>query len=160
MKQGEMAVWLRYLIVFTAVVIAAFMGLAVPQLLWRLEQTASPSLLPLLKPCMLFFWVTSIPAFIALGKAWQICGAIADNKSFSRKNAALLWDISKLCLLDSLLYLIAAVFIVYAGFKDIFVLLLFFGFVFLGVFIAVVSAALSHLTEKASAIEQENDLTI
>lgn len=159
MKQREMAKWLRGLVLFTAAVGLVFMLGIVPVVVGE-QAAANPAFAYLVQPGIAFIWVTALPAGLALCKVWQICGEITRNNSFSQKNAVLLRDISRLCLLDSSLYLCAVVVMIVTRHLDVFVLLVLFGAVFFGVFLAVITAALSHLTEKASALKQENDLTI
>lgn len=159
MKQGEMAKWLKVLVVFTGVAGGAFMAFMVPNLMEVLA-AGTPGLGWLARFGSLFIWLTAIPAYLALWKVWLICTEISRNNSFSKRNAVLLGDISKLCLADSLLYLLVVLLLLAAGHLDVFLLLLIFAAVFLGVFLAVITAALSHLTEKASALKRENDLTI
>lgn len=159
MKQDEMAKWMSWMVIFTCIVLTVFMVFA-PYLIFSRMATGLSDMLFLMKLGVPFFWITAVPAYIALGKAWKICKEINANNSFSHKSAVMLRDISRLCLVDSLLYLAAVVALIISGVNDAFGLLLFFGFVFVGVFISVLTAALSHLTEKASKLKQENDLTI
>ncbi|MEG1390012.1 MAG: DUF2975 domain-containing protein [Angelakisella sp.] len=159
MKQAEMAKWLKCLVLFTGCVGFVFMAVIVPELVGELARQ-NPAFTYLLQPGIIFIWVTAVPAYVSLYKVWQICCEINRNNSFCRKNASLLRDISRLSLLGSMLYLGMVFLMLIKGHLDIFVLLLIFGAIFLGVFVAVLTAALSHLTEKASALKQENDLTI
>lgn len=159
MKQNEMAKWMSWLIIFTCIGLTVFMMFA-PSFIFSRMATGLTDMLGLMAVGVPFFWLTAVPAYIALAKAWEICKEIHANNSFCHKNSMLLRDISRLCLVDSLLYLVAVVGLIFVGVTDAFGLLLFFGFVFVGVFVSVLTAALSHLTEKASRLERENDLTI
>ncbi|MEG1686929.1 MAG: DUF2975 domain-containing protein [Angelakisella sp.] len=160
MKQSELANWLRGLVVVTATVTVVFLLGIVPLILGRLAATHPAEYHYLLQPGLVFVVVALLPALIALCKVWKICGEIAKNNSFSQTNAGLLRDISRLCLVEVVIFLGGIVWLFATGHKDIFVLLLLFGFIFLALFIAVLTAALSHLTEKASLLKHENDLTI
>lgn len=159
MKQAELAKWLKCLVLFTGGVGLVFMAFIVPEVVGGLARK-TPSFSYLVRPGILFIWITALPVYLCLGKVWQICGEINRNNSFCRRNAALLRDVSRLSLLDSILYLGIVVLMLATHHLDVFVLLLIFAAIFLGVFVAVLTAALSHLTEKASALKQENDLTI
>lgn len=159
MKQAEMAKWLKCLVLFTGVVGVIFMAFMIPTLIGDLARQ-NPHFAYLAQPGIIFIWLTAIPVYISLYKIWRICDEINHNNSFSTKNAALLRDISHMALLDSILYLGIIILMITMRHLDVFVLLAVFAAIFLGVLVAVFTAVLSHLTEKASALKSENDLTI
>ena len=80
--------------------------------------------------------------------------------SFCRKNADRLRACSLLALLDTVLYLLAAVVLAY--FHLLHISLIIGGVVLcaIGSAVSVCCAALSHLTRKAADMQSENDLTI
>lgn len=159
MKQAEMAKWLRIMVLFTGAVGLVFLVLVVPRLIQEVAGD-EPRLFYLVRPGFYFCWVTAVPIFVMLYKVWQICGEISRNNSFSHRNALLLRDISLLCLLDCAIYLVAGIVLLALGHFDLLVLGLLFGIILIGIFVAVVCAALSHLTDKASVLKNEHDLTI
>ena len=159
MKQKEMALWLRGLTIFSAVAVLAFGGVMVPLVAQRLSEAHQAGSFPLFY-CVTFGVCALIPAYLSLWNVWCICGQIASNNSFSKANAVRLRSISQYCIIDAILFLIGAAGLVTMGHSEFFVLLLLFAFSFFSVFLSVVTAALSHLTEKASLLKTENDLTI
>ena len=159
MKQLEMAKWLKGLTLFTGAIGLVTLTMIMPVVMGELfigenGNTASVYLFNG------FVWLTAVPVYVALYKIWKICTNIAGNNSFCPANAGYLKDISCLAIFDTVLYLvITLVAILFMEVNIIAILLLICG-VGAGIFIAVSTVALSHLTTKACAIKQENDLTI
>ena len=111
-------------------------------------------------PCLIFVWVTAIPFYIGLYKGWLICGEFAKDNSFCKENVQRLKDISKLALLECILYLVAMIILLVLNLLHPSVLLMTLFIIFVGISVAVVAATLSHLVEKARELKEENDLTI
>ena len=111
-------------------------------------------------PCLIFFWVTTIPVYAFIVLVWLIAVEIGRDNSFCRKNADRLRACSLLALLDTVLYLLAAVVLAY--FHLLHISLIIGGVVLcaIGSAVSVCCAALSHLTRKAADMQSENDLTI
>jgi hypothetical protein len=120
--------------------------------------------------CLMF-----IPIFAALVDAWLILGDIGRNNSFCEKNAQRLMRISRYALVVTVLWLIVTV--CHSLVNALITLpsqtlettlgIHPYGIMVLGIFLTLVgaaasiaAAALSHLTRKAAAIQDENDLTI
>ena len=93
-------------------------------------------------------------------KGWLICGEFAKDNSFCKENVQRLKDISKLALLECILYLVAMIILLVLNLLHPSVLLMTLFIIFVGISIAVVAATLSHLVEKARELKEENDLTI
>ena len=104
-----------------------------------------------------FYGVTLVPMYAALVLFWRIFADIGRDRSFTQKNALRLRGVSRLALLDTLLYVAGLVVVFLRGPN---VLLLFITVILLGIAMTVLCAALSHLTQKAYELKSENDLTI
>ena len=111
-------------------------------------------------PWLLFIWIMAVPCYFVLILFWTICKEIANDRSFSRKNARLLGWISRLAIMDTLICFIGNILFFFLGMSHPSVFIGFLFVIFAGIAVAVVSAALAHLVEKASIMQDENDLTI
>ena len=107
-----------------------------------------------------FIWLTAIPGFIALFLAWRIFAEIGRNNSFCTENAKRLRLISRLALVDTVLYMARAVALFTFGLMHPSVLLVLAAVILFGTAMTVAGAALSHLTQKAADMKADNDLTI
>ena len=107
------------------------------------------------------FWVfAAIPPFIGLGFSWKIAGNIRSNRSFSSDNVRYLHHISTLAAVDAAYLFLGAV-LLYIGKYDTFSDLILYTVISgIAVVCSVVFAALSHLLQKAVALQNESDLTI
>lgn len=111
-------------------------------------------------PWLLFIWFMAIPCYFVLVLFWSICNEIASDRSFSIKNARLLGWISRLAIVDTLICFIGNILFFFLGMSHPSIFIGFLFVIFAGIAVAVVSAALAHLVEKASVMQDENDLTI
>lgn len=159
MKQTELAKWLKLVIAFAAFIGVLLCSLIVPAL-GKEAVLMNPQLEYMFWPCLVFIWITAIPFYIALYKSWLICEEISKDNSFCIENAKRLSLISKLALLECILYLIAMVILFILNLLHPSIILSVLFIIFVGIFIAIASAALSHLTENACQLKKENDLTI
>ena len=143
MKQKELALWLKVIIIGTAICgIVIYSGI-IPHLLGYLV-----------------IWISSIPCFSVLVLGWLIATNIGKDKSFSKANARHLKWVSYLALMDAVYYFLVNCIFLLLDLSHPFVMGIAVIIVFVGAAISVVAAALSHLVEKASDIQEENDLTI
>lgn len=159
MKQSELSKWLKIIVVVAAVCCIVLGAFLIPEL-GREEAVATPDLAYLFWPCLIFFWITDIIVLAALWQAWQIFTEIGRDNSFCAENAGRLRNISRLAAADSILYAVFAVVLVALNAMHPGVLLIFAGLVLVGLAVAIAAAALSHLTQKAASLKDENDLTI
>lgn len=159
MKQKELAKWLKLLIAFAAL-IGAFLCLIIVPALGHDAVLMYPELDYMYWPCLIFIWITAIPFYFALYKGLLICQEISADNSFCTENAQRLKEISKLALSECILYLAAMIILFVLNLLHPSILLITLFIIFVGISIAIVSAALSHLVEKASELKEENDLTI
>ena len=111
-------------------------------------------------PWLLFVLISSVPVFWALGQAWMIFSRIGLDRSFCRENADSMRLIAVLAAAEGAYLVLGdillAVFVVtHPGIFLFFLLLALAAFMVCGV-----CAALSMLIRKASALQEESDLTI
>ena len=163
MSQKELSVLLKAVVAVLAVFLAAVLVFFVP-MLGRIVAdyyAGDP-----LKEAVFGYAVpgivalSSLPGFIALWLAWQIFTQIGRNNSFCVENAGRLRLISRLALGDTCVYVILAVAVLALGPKHPSVPLIFIALTLFGAAVTIACAALSHLTQKAADLKNDNDLTI
>lgn len=159
MKQKELAKWLKLVITF-AVLIGVFLCLVIVPTLGHDFALMYPEFDYMYWPCLIYIWITAVPFYFALYKAFLICREISADNSFCTENAQRLKEISKLALSECILYLAAMIILFVLNLLHPSILLIMLFIIFTGISIAIISAALSHLVEKASELKKENDLTI
>ena len=137
MNQKSLSQMLRLLV---ALVAAA--GLAISAWLvrygYQLCQERGQS--GLFLPWLIFFLLTLLAVYAALGLAWRMFASIGRDQSFSAENARRLKYMSWLACADAVAYLLALSFV--------------------GVCLSVACACLSHLVKKAADLKQDQELTI
>lgn len=111
-------------------------------------------------PWLGVIWVTAVPCCLALCYGWGIAAEIGRDHSFSANNARYLKRIAALAVLDSSYFFAANLVLLLLGMNHPGILLMSLLIEFAGVAVAVAAAALSHLVQKAAAIQEENELTI
>lgn len=159
MKRIELSKWLKFIIAFSAL-IGIFLCLFIAPDLGREAVSMNPELHYMYWPSLIFIWITAVPFYTALFKLWSICEEIYKDNSFCMKNAVRLKDVCKLALSECILYLLAIILLSFYKVLHPGILIIILFIIFIGISVAVVSAALSHLVEKASDLKDENDLTI
>ena len=159
MKQKELSVWLRAIVVLIGAAVLFLALVFVPDL-GQEAARQNHSYAYLYWPYLIFIWCTTLPVFAALVIAWRIFGEIGRDNSFCLKNARRLRAISILALADTLLYILWAVALGFIHLLHPSVLIGSVCIVFMGLAMTVGTAALSHLTKKAADLKAENDLTI
>ena len=159
MERKELTKWLKIVTVLTGL-IGLFLCFVVAPLLGLEMKFMYPEFSYMFWPCLIFIWATGVPFYIALYKGWLICGEFANDNSFSRENVQRLKEISKLALLECILYSAAMIILIVLNLLHPSILLMILFIIFVGISIAVMAATLSHLVEKARELKEENDLTI
>lgn len=160
MRQKELVLALRGIVVLCLLAGAALGGLLVPALGLELVREF-PEVAWLFWPCLIGFWLTCLPVLAALVLVWRMAARIGRDNSFCRENARDLKRICWLSLADTVAYLVGSVAIcaLNVGFPPIFLLGV-LAILLVGVAIAVVAAVLSHLIQKAADLKADQDLTI
>ena len=145
MKQKKLANWLKVMIVgvgICGVLLALFV-------------------LPMLgKTIMTLSILTGLPCYLALWFSWEIMSAIAKDESFTVRNAEYLKKISLLATVDVVFLLAWNVILFVLKMSNIHVFVVCLLIDFMGVVIAVIFAALSHLVGKAAVLQEQSDYTI
>ena len=111
-------------------------------------------------PWLIFLWATGIPCLIAFCFGWKIAANIGSDRSFSLSNARYLKWISWLAAGDSVFFFAGNVVLLFCNMSHPGITLLSLLVVILGVAVTVAAAALSHLVQKAAALQEQSDLTI
>lgn len=111
-------------------------------------------------PWLIFLWATGVPCFAALGLGWKIAASIGMDRSFTLSNARLLKWISYLAAGDSVFFFLGNVALLLCNMSHPGVTLFSLLVVFAGIAVTVAAAALSHLVQKAAALQEQSDLTI
>lgn len=111
-------------------------------------------------PWLLFLWLTGIPCFAVLPIGWKISAEISNGHAFTLKNAMRLRTIAVLTAGDAAFFLLGNVVFLFLGINLPGIVLASLFVTFLGVAITVAALALSSLTQNASDIREENELTI
>jgi len=159
MKQKELSVWLRVIVILLGLAVLFFAVIVAPEQGDEIiRQNPGPE--RMLLPCLLFVWVSALPVFAALVLAWLIFAAIGRDNSFCMANALRLRAISILAFADTAFYILGAFVLGLMKLLHPSILIMVICIVFMGLAIAVGTAALSHLTKKAADMKAENDLVI
>ena len=159
MKQKELSILLRVVVILCWCGCALVGGLIVPAMAWETAEM-NPDLAYLKWPCLIFFWCALAVVAAALVCAYQIFADIGRDKSFTAKNARRLRLISHLALTDTVAWLIGTVALAVLAPMHPMFLLGMLAVLVVGAAFTVAASALSHLTLKAAALQDENDLTI
>ena len=159
MRQRELSIWLRCVVVLIGAAVLFLAAVFLP-MVGQEAARGNPDYAHLYWPCLIFLWVTALPVLAALVLAWLIFASIGRDNSFCMANAKRLRAISFLALADTVLYILWTVAL---GFVDLLHPSIFIAsvcIVFMGLAMTVGTAALSHLTQKAAEMQAENDLVI
>ena len=158
MKRTELSTFLKGLAVIAGAVILILYGPVAVSLGQKFAHQ-NPELRHLFWPFLLFLWASVIPFYLALGYAWRIFNAIAQDASYTPKNVLRLKRISFLALIDCLLYFFAVVALLLLEILNPGVLLVVLAVMLVSAVVCAVSAALSHLVEKAYLTVQDSEDT-
>ena len=159
MKQKELSILLRIVVILCWCGCALAGGLIVPAIA-RETASMNPELAYLKWPCLIFFWCALAAVIAGLAYAYQIFADIGQDKSFSANNARRLRIISHLALGDTVAWFIGTLALSALAPMNPTFLFLMLAVVVGGVAVTVAAAVLSHLTQKAANLQDENDLTI
>ena len=160
MNQKTLSKWLKAVIIGTGIFGFAVFGWLVPAYGANFA-SMNPEVAYCYWPWMIFLWLCSLPCFASLFFGWKVASNIGKDESFSFDNAKQLKIISNLALADSCFFLIGNWVLVFCDMSHPGVAIVFAPFVvFVGVAVAIVTKALSHLVYKSAVMKTENDLTI
>lgn len=159
MNQNDVAKWLKGICILVAIMGVIFFGVIIPELATELK-TANPEVAFLFWPCLISVWVIGILCYAILYQFWKVCVQIGRDNSFSCENSKAFVTISKLAAAISIICFCGMFYLGINNWMNPGVMLLMIGIIFIGITIAVLAAALSHLIHKAYEMKQENELTI
>lgn len=159
MKQRELSIWLRAVVMLGAACVLVLALWVVPDI-GRDFGLGAPELAHLYWPCLIAVWLSAVPVFIFMALVWQMAVEIGRDNSFCLANARRLRSCSFLAALDTLLYVAGALVLSLLNALHVGALLLIALLAAVGAAVAVCCAALSHLTRKAAEMKSENDLTV
>lgn len=152
-------VFLKITIIFIAVVVLAvsFIGI-----IFLARNRVATQYSGVLYPLILGLYVSSVPFYMALFKAFKLLCYISKNTAFSQDSVNALKNIKHCAVSISIIYLIMIPFVYLLADKDDAPGLIFIGIVpiFASAVIAVFAAVLQSLLQDAIDIKSENDLTV
>lgn len=159
MNQSNLSKWLKFITIAVGVMGAAVFAFILP---WygNMFVSSNTEYSSWYWPWLIFIWVMAVPCYLVLAYFWSICNEIEKDNSFSSKNARSLGTISKLAIGDTILCFFGNLLLLLFHMSHPGMFLFFLFVIFAGVAVAIASAALAHLVDKASRIQEENNLTI
>lgn len=111
-------------------------------------------------PWLIFLWISGIPCYAVLLFGWKIATNIGRDQSFSNANAKYLKWIAWLAAGDGIFFFVGNIVLLFTNMSHPGIALFSLLVVFAGVAVAVASAVLSHLVQKAAVLQEQSDLTI
>ena len=159
MKHRELARWLKLLAILSGIVILFLAFLLVPNVAKEMALTRT-KYAHLQMPFNLFVWVSVIPFMLSLLNAWKIFNQIGQDNSFSKQNAHYLTNISRLSLIELVYYFIGIILLLVFNLLHPPIIIAMAVVIFIAFALSIITAALSHLVNKAAEIKDENDLTV
>lgn len=111
-------------------------------------------------PWLIFLWISGIPCYAVLLFGWKIATYIGRDQSFSNANAKYLKWIAWLAAGDGIFFFVGNIVLLFTNMSHPGIALFSLLVVFAGVAVAVASAVLSHLVQKAAVLQEQSDLTI
>lgn len=129
---------------------------------WLIKNPVNPDYAHILYPILIGIYLSAIPFYIALYKAFKLLRYIDKNKAFSQASVEALKHIKYCAITISTFYSIILPFVYLLAEKDDAPGLIIIGMVpiFASMAIAVFSAVLQRLLQDAIDIKSENDLTV
>jgi len=159
MNQKTLSRWLRIIIVGCALCGIVIFGMVVPAMGLSMK-LMNPEFAYCFWPWLVFIWLTAIPCYAALVLGWKITGNIRTDRSFSRENARYLSWIAVLAAIDAAFFFLGNVVLLFMNMNHPGIMLAALIVVFSGGAVSVAAAVLSHLANKAAALQEQSDLTI
>ncbi len=159
MNQRTLSNWLKGIVIGLGICGIFLFAVLLPYLVHG-EIEASPELSRTFITWMITIWVLGIACYAVLVFCWKIAANIGRDNSFCDENAHLLKLISVMAVIDCVILFVANVVYLFLNISHpgIFIASMFV--IFIGIAIAVTTAALSHLVLKAALLQKQSDLTI
>ena len=159
MEQKTLSKWLRIIIVGAGIFGLIVYFVIIPSYGVSMR-TLYPEFSDRFWPWLIFIWLTAVPCYAALVFGWKIALNIRKDRSFSKENAQYLKWISVLAAIDSAYFFVGNIVLLFSNMSHPGITLFSLLIVFVGVAISVASAVVSHLVQKAAALQEQSDLTI
>ena len=159
MKQTSLAKWLKVILFGVGVCGMVVYALVLPKVGQEIIHERE-ELRGYFWPWLIFLWTSGVPCYVALALGWKIASNIGADRSFSLANAKLLKGIAGLALGDAAFFFLGNLVFLFLNINHPGVVLFSLIVEFAGVAAAVAAAALSHLVQKAAALQEQSDLTI
>ena len=159
MEQKALARWLKLILVVIGICgLVIYFGVF-PSYGQALVQ-ANPEFSNRYWPWLIFLWISGIPCYTVLVFGWKIAANIGRDKAFSVDNAKYFKWIAWLAAGDGLFFFVGNIVFLLVNISHPGIVLCSLIIVFVGVAVAVTSAVLSHLVQKAADLQEQSDLTI
>ena len=163
MKHKELALALKLVDLLTVAGCLALLVIVVPIFAAHADSAgpggSSPfAIQPLVSRGAAF--VLWLPILVMGINSWKMFTRIGNNNSFCPENTQALRSVSVLSLFECVLLALAGVACLVTGIYSYGLLALIVLLMFICLALSAISAALSHLTLKATSIQDENDLTV
>ena len=151
--------FLKFVIVLIGIPILALCIFGLP---WLTNNPVNPDYAHILYPIIIGMYVSAIPFYIALYKAFGLLNYIDKNIAFSELSVKALKHIKYCAITISTLYVVMMPFVFLVAEKDDAPGLIIFGTfpIFASMAIAIFAAVLEKLFKNAIDIKNDNDLTI
>ena len=159
MSQKNLSVWLKLITIGLALIGLVVYLFIIPAYGKNLA-VLYPEFSDQYLPWLIFLSLTAIPLYWALVLAWRIASNIGADRSFTLSTAGHMKWIAWLAAADSAYFFIGNVVMLMLNMSHPGVTLASMMIVFVGAAVTAAAAALSHLIRKASALQEQSDLTI
>jgi len=111
-------------------------------------------------PWQIFLWLCGVPCFMSLVPGWRVFGRLAKKNAFCRENGEDMKAIARLAFFDTALFVVGNAVMLAFGWHHPGYLLMAAVVALCGAAIGVVAQVLGMLVLEATAMREENDLTI
>jgi Protein of unknown function (DUF2975) len=160
MKQGT-TLFLKLAVILMGIPVLALCIFLVPEIA-RYTAKLLPNIAYIKYMVIIYFYVTAIPYYLALHKAFKLLNYIDKKKAFSELSVMALKNIKHYAITISMLYVVGMPLFYLIGDRDDApgVIVLGLIIIFASMVIAVFAAVLQILLKEAIDIKSENDLTV
>ena len=158
MNQKKLSVWLKAIIICAGIIgIFAYACIVYGLCILYAGKT---ELKAQLTGWLVFALISALPCLAALISAWKIACEISRDNSFSHKNAKLMRNIAVYAFIDGIYVFIGNLITLALKMSRSSIFIVLMLATAGGLIIAVATACLSHLIEKAAKLKDENDCII
>ena len=159
MEQKSLAIWLKIILVGVGICGLVVYFVVFPSYGESLVNDY-PEFANRFWPWLIFLWISGILCYAVLLFGWKIATNIGRDQSFSNANAKYLKWIAWLAAGDGIFFFVGNIIFLFTNLSHPGVALFSLLVVFAGGAVAVASAVLSHLVQKAAVLQEQSDFTI